>query len=52
VIFYILNIEHNNKIALCWLEDLLLMSGGDLLRVRRSLCGQCRFSVMAMACKR
>ena len=30
MIFYILSIKHYNKIAFaCWLEDLLLMSGGD-----------------------
>jgi len=30
MIFYVLSIKHNNKNCFaCWLEDLLLISGGD-----------------------
>ena len=28
--FFIWRVKHNNKIFACWLEDLLLISGGDL----------------------
>jgi len=34
------------------MQDLLLISGGDLLRVRCSAYGQCRFAMVAMVFER
>ena len=53
MIFYILSIKHNNKIALSvgW-KICCLYLAVTFLRVRCALYGQCRFAVVAMVFKR